>query len=88
MSLLGLLLFELLMTGLGSALIYWALIDVRRGFNFSCSPVLIKDRLTDCLTRDEAPFHFWYAVSLKAGLGLLTFGIAIHVAVIWLPKIW
>ena len=52
MSLLGTVLFDVLMAGLGLAMIGWALVDVRRGYNYSDSLHIVENRWTDCLQRD------------------------------------
>jgi len=86
MSLLGLLLFEFVIISLGTVMVLWAAIDIRRGFNFREKGHLVKGRYTNVARRDEAPAQFLWVVLMKVATGLMMYGNAIYGAILWLPS--
>ncbi|MAR14078.1 MAG: hypothetical protein CL681_29410 [Blastopirellula sp.] len=81
----SLVLFEFVLTGFGTLMTLWAIVDMRRGFNFADIPVYVQGRPTDVLSRNDAPIEFWYRVLLKLAFGALLYGNAVYAAVLWLP---
>ncbi len=65
MCLTTLFVFVFVMTSIGSLMMLWAVVDIRRGFNFSRTWGDVQGRWTNEFSREAAPVRFWYAVLLK-----------------------
>jgi len=86
MCLTTLFVFVFVLTSIGSLMMLWAVVDMRRGFNFSRNWGEVQGRWTNVFSREEAPVRFWYAVLLKVALGAMLYGNAVYTAVLWLPE--